>query len=75
MTTVDIEQRPRTARPDEGDDERFSHYVPKASIVESAVTGQAVTALCGKRWVPSRDPERFPICPECKRIKAERLGG
>jgi hypothetical protein len=19
-------------------------------------------------WVPSRDPERFPVCPECKEI-------
>jgi len=25
-------------------------------------------ALCGKVWVPSRDPERFPVCPECKEI-------
>lgn len=72
MSSVDIEQRPRTYRPDEGDAERFAHYVPKSSIVESAVTGAAVTALCGKKWVPSRDPERFPICPECKRIKAEQ---
>ncbi|MFO8075453.1 MAG: DUF3039 domain-containing protein [Actinomycetota bacterium] len=74
MSSVDIEQRPRVAEPDDGDHERFSHYVPRSSIVESAVTGKAVTALCGKRWVPSRDPERFPICPECKRIKAERGG-
>jgi hypothetical protein len=19
-------------------------------------------------WVPSRDPKRFPVCPECKEI-------
>ena len=25
-------------------------------------------ALCGKVWVPSRDPKRFPLCPECKRL-------
>lgn len=74
MSSTDIEQRPRTQEPDDGDAERFSHYVPKASIVESAVSGEPVTALCGKKWVPSRDPERFPVCPECKRIKAE-MGG
>ena len=74
MSSVDIEQRPRTYRTDDGDEERFAHYVPKSSIVESAVTGTPVTALCGKKWVPSRDPERFPICPECKRIKAEGGG-
>ena len=32
------------------------------------VTGEPVTALCGKKWVPSRDPQRFPVCPECKKI-------
>ncbi|MEN9854168.1 MAG: hypothetical protein RLZZ212_1018 [Actinomycetota bacterium] len=51
-----------------GDHERYSHYVKKDKIVESAVMGSAVVALCGKVWVPSRDPERFPVCPDCKEI-------
>lgn len=53
---------------DDGDHDRFAHYVEKGKIVESAVTGKAVRALCGKKWVPSRDPEKFPICPVCKEI-------
>lgn len=53
-----------------GDHERFAHYVKKEKIVESAVTGKPVTALCGKRWIPSRDPNKFPICPTCKEIHA-----
>ena len=53
---------------DEGDHERFAHYVRKEKILESAVSGKPVRALCGKKWVPSRDPERFPICPTCKKI-------
>jgi hypothetical protein len=32
------------------------------------VFGEEVTALCGKRWVPSRDPQRFPVCPTCKEV-------
>ena len=32
---------------DEGDHERFSHYVDKNKITESAVTGKSVRALCG----------------------------
>jgi len=55
---------------DDGDHDRFAHYVKKGKIVESAVTGKAVRALCGKKWVPSRDPEKFPICPVCKEIYA-----
>lgn len=72
--SVEISEQQRTYRTDDGDHERFAHYVPKAQILESAVTGKPVVALCGKKWVPSRDPERFPVCPECKRIKAERGG-
>ena len=53
---------------EDGDHERFSHYVPKDKIVESAVTGKPVRALCGKKWIPNRDPEKFPVCPDCKRI-------
>ena len=53
---------------EDGDHDRFSHYVPKDKIVESAVTGKPVRALCGKKWVPNRDPEKFPLCPVCKKI-------
>lgn len=53
---------------DDGDHDRFAHYVKKGKIVESAISGKAVRALCGKKWVPSRDPEKFPICPVCKEI-------
>ncbi|TMQ90214.1 DUF3039 domain-containing protein [Actinomadura soli] len=59
-------------RPDlshgDGDHERFAHYVKKAKITESAVSGTPVIALCGKVWVPNRDPKKFPVCPECKEI-------
>ena len=55
---------------DDGGHDRFSHYVKKEKIVESAVTGKAVRALCGKKWIPSRDPEKYPICPTCKEIFA-----
>jgi hypothetical protein len=51
-----------------GDHERYSHYVKKNKIVESAVLGNAVEALCGKVWIPSRDPQKFPVCPTCQEI-------
>ena len=58
----------RTSGFDDGDHEKFAHYVEKGKIVESAVTGSPVTALCGKKWSPNRDPSKFPICPECEKI-------
>ena len=62
-----VAERPDTSTGD-GDHERFAHYVKKDKIVESAVTGAPVIALCGKVWVPGRDPQKFPVCPDCKRI-------
>lgn len=63
-----LEDRPEAQEVEPGDRERFSHYVRKDKVVESAVMGSMVEALCGKKWVPSRDPQRFPVCPECKEI-------
>ena len=51
-----------------GDRERFAHYVRKEKILESAMTGEPVIALCGKIWVPGRDPKKFPVCPICQEI-------
>lgn len=64
--TTLLEQETQFLEP--GDHERFSHFVRKEKIVESAVMGTPVKALCGKTWVPSRDPEKFPVCPTCKEI-------
>ena len=63
-TSVDERTRPT----DDGDHERLSHYVPKDKLTDAMVNGTPVIALCGKVWVPSRDPQRFPVCPECKEI-------
>lgn len=49
-----------------GDHERLSHYVSKEDIVRSSMTGEPVFALCGKKWTPTRNPENYPVCPECK---------
>jgi len=42
--------------------------VKKDKILKSALSGKPVIALCGKVWVPGRDPEKFPVCPTCKEI-------
>jgi hypothetical protein len=65
-TPVETPSRPVT---DDGDHDRFAHYCKKADIVRATVTGEAILALCGKKWVPTRDPSRFPVCPTCKELK------
>lgn len=51
-----------------GDSERFGHYVRKERVAEAMITGKPVVALCGKVWIPSRNPDRYPVCPTCKEI-------
>jgi len=66
--------------PDEGDHDRMTHivlgglrsgeeFVPTGTSVAEGIINQVpVRALCGKVWVPGRDPRRYPLCPTCKEI-------
>jgi len=67
-TDTDTDVRIDPLPTDDGDHERFAHYVDKDKITEAMVTGTPVIALCGKVWVPSRDPKKYPVCPDCKRL-------
>ncbi len=67
-STSVLERTEEQAEVEPGDHERFAHYVRKNKIMESAMTGKPVIALCGKVWVPGRDPNKFPVCPICQEI-------
>lgn len=77
----DVAERPGTTPTDGEDRERFSHIVftpgrkAEAVVLEARVTGTPITALCGKRWIPSRDPQKFPLCPTCKEIRDRATAG
>ncbi len=67
MSDVKIDERKGLdERLDDGDHDRFAHICRKEDIARAYVTGEAIEALCGKKWVPSRDPDRYPVCPSCK---------
>lgn len=68
FTQLDVVEDRETLSTEDGDHEKFSHFVPKEKLTEAMVMGTPVVALCGKVWVPSRAPEKFPVCPECKEI-------
>ena len=65
-------ERETLEKQDLEDENRFSHYAEKVSITEGYVLGTPVIAICGKIFIPSRDPKKFPLCPICKEI-AEAL--
>jgi hypothetical protein len=51
-----------------GDHDKFAHYAEKDEITKAFVDGIPIVAICGKVWVPTRDPSGFPICPKCKEM-------
>jgi hypothetical protein len=87
VTMSDVSVSPVRSDPSlDGDHERMAHIVLEgwkpeegdfvsagASVVEGLVNGTAVKALCGKVWIPNRDPKKYPLCPTCKEV-AESLG-
>jgi hypothetical protein len=50
---------------DSDDDDTVAHYADKADIVRAHVTGEPITALCGKVWTPTRTPDGLPVCSRC----------
>ena len=64
--TPDTTVRPSTG---DGDHDRFAHICRKEDVTRAYITGEAIEALCGKKWVPTRDPSRYPVCPTCKELK------
>lgn len=49
-----------------------THIIRKKDEMVGYFEGREVTALCGYRWVPTRDPKKFPICEACQ-IEAIRM--
>lgn len=68
MATDTLEQIDTDQATDNGDHDKFSHYVPKEAILEAAINGTLALALCGKLWLPNSDPDNFGVCPECKDV-------
>jgi hypothetical protein len=68
------ETRPADADADVGEDDGYAHYARKEEITRAAIEGGTITALCGFRFSPVRDPQRFPVCPKCKELAAMLWG-
>ena len=67
--STEVREKPRTSGSDTDDDDDLFHFVPKAKIVESAVTGAMVTAICGAVFPVTKSPKPgSPVCPRCQEI-------
>lgn len=46
----------------------LAHIADAAKVTEGYVTGMPIEALCGKVFVPFRNPDGLDICIDCKEI-------
>jgi hypothetical protein len=78
LTKDDIEIRPQeiygTWAPTEPDE--VAHIVNQRehNLAEAYILGLKVRALCGYEWIPTKSPDKLPVCGECKRIFAQQGG-
>lgn len=70
MATQTIERPDIDERTEQDDDTpKVFHYVKKNQIVESAVMGNHVVALCGEVFpVTKQAKPGSPVCEKCKKI-------
>jgi len=75
MTATITEDVVQTATTDEPAQAAHIVWVPPGSdktahavVLEARVHGLEIEALCGHRWIPSKDPEQLPVCAPCLEI-------
>jgi hypothetical protein len=73
-TMPGTETRPAESDADTGEGDGYAHYARKDEITRAAIEGGTIVALCGFRFPPIRDPQRFPVCPKCKELAAMLWG-
>jgi hypothetical protein len=65
---LDLLERTETQDTDSDDSNQFAHYADAAKVTEGYIMGTPVIALCGKVFIPHRDPLKLRVCPDCKEI-------
>lgn len=68
MSVEILELTNSTIELDEDGNEKLAHYAESVSVTEGYVLGTPIQAICGKIFIPSRDPEKLRKCPICVEI-------
>lgn len=64
--TADVIEKPDVVTTDNGDHDRMAHYFHKSDIERAYLDGAEITALCGKKDVPTRDFTKYEPCKTCQ---------
>jgi len=62
---VDLDAPPVIELDESDEPPDAAHVVRQQDLIHSQITGEAIRALCGKLWVPKRNPDDYPICQAC----------
>jgi len=65
---LDLLERTDTQETDSDESNQFAHYADAAKVTEGYIMGTPVIALCGKVFIPHKDPLKLRVCPDCKEI-------
>ena len=65
QTVPDLDAPPVVELTEDDDEPDATHIVTQQDLIHSQVTGQAIRALCGKLWIPKRNPDDYPMCTAC----------
>ena len=67
VTDSDVIERQDTRPSDPGLDEgKVAHIIRKDDQMRGYVLGEEITALCGEKFIPTRDPYQYPVCEGCR---------
>ena len=69
MADTELVETPEVTDTDEPE---VAHIGRREDVNRAYVTGEAIVALCGVVFVPTRDPSRYPVCKACQEV-LERL--
>ncbi len=47
-----------------------AHLVRRRGLTRAYVLGLPITAMCGHRFIPTRDPAGLPPCRGCAQVRA-----
>lgn len=47
-----------------------AHIVRRRGLTRAYVLGLPITAMCGHRFIPTRDPAGLKLCPGCEQVHA-----
>lgn len=81
MTVLEVS--PQTTEPDMQEDNTLTHIVGpihtdegiiqgRTRIMEAMINGTPLEALCGFVWVPTKNPDNYPLCEACLNISRRR---